>query len=384
MNHPKRRIYRRILIPAVLLATISTAQVQRRQEIILPDLPGYITLKCDFHMHTIFSDGLVWPTVRVEEAWRDGLDAIALTDHIESTPYKNDVIIDYDRPYAIAEPVAQALGIILIKGAEITRSMPPGHFNVLFAENIDTLKTPSWETALRTARQQDAFVFWNHPGWVGQQLDGSARWDSIHDALYEQGLFQGVEVVNHFEYYPEALAWALEKNLTVLANSDIHNAVEVAFDADDGNRRPLTLVFVRERSAAGIRDALRERRTVACWGNNLYGSEKYLRPLFDGSIVVEEKQARIYGRWLDQVRIRNNSAIDYRLKLRHDVENVRVPREITLFAQSTILFELIGTSSTYSGARTVKIPYSVENLVTGPGEGLAVEIAVDVTFIPTQ
>ncbi len=59
-----------------------------RQEILIPNIPGYITLKCDFHMHTVFSDGVVWPTVRVSEAWEDGLDAIAITDHIEGHPRK--------------------------------------------------------------------------------------------------------------------------------------------------------------------------------------------------------------------------------------------------------------------------------------------------------
>ncbi|MHC4330495.1 MAG: hypothetical protein ACYSWW_20505 [Planctomycetota bacterium] len=32
-----------------------------------PDILGYKTLKCDFHMHTVFSDGQVWPTTRVDE-----------------------------------------------------------------------------------------------------------------------------------------------------------------------------------------------------------------------------------------------------------------------------------------------------------------------------
>ena len=41
-----------------------------------PDVPGYLTLKCDLHMHTVFSDGSVWPNIRVQEALRDGLDAI--------------------------------------------------------------------------------------------------------------------------------------------------------------------------------------------------------------------------------------------------------------------------------------------------------------------
>ena len=54
-----------------------------RTPVNIPDIPGYVTLKCDFHIHTVFSDGLVWPTVRTEEAWRQGLDAIAITDHNE-------------------------------------------------------------------------------------------------------------------------------------------------------------------------------------------------------------------------------------------------------------------------------------------------------------
>ena len=46
-----------------------------------PDIPGYVTLKCDLHMHTVLSDGSVWADIRVQEALRDGLDAISITDH---------------------------------------------------------------------------------------------------------------------------------------------------------------------------------------------------------------------------------------------------------------------------------------------------------------
>ena len=52
-----------------------------------PDLPGYKTLVCDLHMHSVFSDGSVWPDIRIEEAKRDGLDVIATTEHIESVSY---------------------------------------------------------------------------------------------------------------------------------------------------------------------------------------------------------------------------------------------------------------------------------------------------------
>ena len=65
---------------------VGKERVKARQEITLPMIDGYQLLKCDFHMHTIFSDGIVWPTLRVQEAWEEGLDAIAITDHIEGQP----------------------------------------------------------------------------------------------------------------------------------------------------------------------------------------------------------------------------------------------------------------------------------------------------------
>ena len=45
---------------------------QFRENIVIPDVNGYKVLKCDFHTHTVFSDGLVWPTIRLQEAWSEG------------------------------------------------------------------------------------------------------------------------------------------------------------------------------------------------------------------------------------------------------------------------------------------------------------------------
>src|SRR5687767_1637405 len=87
----------------------------------LPDVPGYMTLKCDFHIHTVFSDGYVWPTVRAEEAWREGLDAIAITDHIEYQPHKADVHTNHNRSYQIARKTGDDLDVVVIKGSEITQ-----------------------------------------------------------------------------------------------------------------------------------------------------------------------------------------------------------------------------------------------------------------------
>jgi hypothetical protein len=44
---------------------------KKRQIIQIPNVDGFQTLKCDLHMHTVFSDGQVWPGVRVQEAWQE-------------------------------------------------------------------------------------------------------------------------------------------------------------------------------------------------------------------------------------------------------------------------------------------------------------------------
>ena len=75
-----------LLVAASFVAThaLSHEPITRaRTAVNIPDVPGYVTLKCDFHIHTVFSDGYVWPTVRAEEAWREGLDAIAITDQMK-------------------------------------------------------------------------------------------------------------------------------------------------------------------------------------------------------------------------------------------------------------------------------------------------------------
>ena len=96
----RQRIILSILLVNLLFAAFALGQ--SRREINFPDILGYKTLKCDLHMHTVFSDGSVWPPVRVDEAWREGLDAISITDHIEYQPHKDDVPTNHGRSHEIA------------------------------------------------------------------------------------------------------------------------------------------------------------------------------------------------------------------------------------------------------------------------------------------
>ena len=247
----KCRIYLSLTI-VVISGLKGIAQI--RKDIRIPDIPGYITLKCDFHMHTIFSDGKVWPGIRVEEAWRDGLDVISITDHLN---YKWSFLEGYinsndlNTAYNIAKLTANRMGIVLIKGAEINRDMAPGHFNILFAEDLNQLTDSDFFLALNKAKGQGAFIQWNHPG-IGQKKP--FKWFNIHDQLYNQGLINGIEVYNQNTFYPEAVTWASDKNLTVTANSDIHELIDMVVDKN--SHRPITLVFAKDRSIDAIRDAM--------------------------------------------------------------------------------------------------------------------------------
>lgn len=89
------------LATALVICTIyflNSAFSQSKTTIHLPDITGYYTLKGDFHTHTVYSDGKVWPAFRVYEALRDGLDFIALTDHIDYQGYPQELEKDYNKP----------------------------------------------------------------------------------------------------------------------------------------------------------------------------------------------------------------------------------------------------------------------------------------------
>ena len=110
------------------------------RKIIFPDTARHKTLVVDLHTHTVFSDGHVWPKIRVGEALRDGLDAMAVTEHLEYQPHIAD-IPHPDRNRAYTETVAAAEGsdLMVIAGSEITRGDPAGHINAIFINDANAL-----------------------------------------------------------------------------------------------------------------------------------------------------------------------------------------------------------------------------------------------------
>lgn len=292
------------------------------RKIDIPDIDGYTTLKVDLHMHTVNSDGDVSPRMRVMEAFVEGLDAIAITDHQPAFGRPDDW--DYDQSYQQALGEAKKRDILLIKGMEISHNQSEiGHLNVLFIKDCNDYKIPQdfgrkeAHDALVQAQQEGAWVTGNHPGWPDQNSELGKFWiDEI-----EAGRIQGMEVFNCYEFYPLAIDHINKYNLAFIGASDQHRPMN--FDYDLNNvMRPMTFVFAEERSTEAIHDALKARRSVAYANNMLAGDSKWLLKLFRASLKIEKVEDR--GTAL-RVRIFNQSDIDWILDCGLPSKEIRIP-----------------------------------------------------------
>jgi len=354
---------------------------QGRGKIDIPNLEGFVTLKCDFHIHTVFSDGTVWPTVRIDEAYREGLDAMAITDHVEGRRYLRDIEnqsnlslkdVSHNIAYNLAQSYAKERGILLIRGSEISRSMPPGHSNAIFISNADELFKTDYMDAYRAAKAQNAFIFWNHPGSVatGFGQPDTTLWWNEHTRLLEQGMMHGIEVVNGSTYFSEAHRWCLEKKLTMIGCSDVHGPMQVYAP---GQHRAMTLVFARSATPEAIHEALKERRTAVYYKEFVIGEEKYLKELIENALEWNMKKDKD----VVTVTVKNKSDLTFCLKkTSHD------PR-LVYFRNTSIAPFTIAPKSTSSftvrlleGIQGGDVNFIVENFLAEPNKGMKYTIAV--------
>jgi hypothetical protein len=363
-----------VFIVFLAISITGAGQLDSRKEVKIPDIPGYLTLKCDFHMHTIFSDGLVWPTVRVEEAWREGLDVIAISDHIEYLPHKDDVRIKFGRAYEIAKPTADIYNIILIQAGEITREMPPGHYNCLFLKDVSALNTPDFWDAINRAVEQDAFILWNHPGW--QMEDEIPVWYNEHTRLYNEGHMNGVEIVNERSFYPLALQWCVEKNIPMFGSTDIHSPTGMFYDLSLGDQRTMTLVFAKSRTEESVKEALLEGRTVVYTGEMLIGEPEFLKAIFQNSVKVITKDSDFRRAGTFFVQVINTCEVPFRLVSMEQPQGLEYPREITLWPDRTVIFGIKAGIQSINNSKGIMLPFTVKNLLVNKDTGLPVEMMI--------
>lgn len=367
--------YIKALFLCVLLIQTPVFGKEVDRKIQFPDIPGYLTLKCDLHQHTVFSDGKVWPSIRVEEAEKDGLDAVSMTDHIEYLPHKEDIPVpNRNRSFEVAKNAAKGKEIVVVNGSEITRSMPPGHANAIFLNDANALVVDDPIEAFRAAKKQGAFIFWNHPHWPQQAPDGIARLTEMHHQLIREGLLQGIEVVNDVTYSDEALRIALDHNLTIMSTSDIHGLIDWQYDVPGGGHRPVTLVFAKEKSAESIKEALIQRRTVAWFNNTLIGREGQILPLLEACLKIKE------AKYQSETSVLNIS-IENRSDATFILENLT---PYTLHQHADILtLEPHDTTKlhvkTLEKLKQLELKFRVLNAVTAPSVHPTVSLDVEVS-----
>ena len=320
----------------------SNVVAARRTEITLPKVNGCTCYKADFHTHTMFSDADLTPRQRVREAWHDGLDIVCLSDHLEYrrqeqgmlnalAPYNADgkpytyypanidfvksnrttgVMCNYDAIYDETKAFIESEGlpIMLVKGIELSREpMRLGHFSALFVKDISSIYHRDIKQALRNVHAQGGLVIHNHPAYRRTTSDKSKE----QAELYNEGLIDGVEIVNDMTFYPKMIRRAIEENLIMIGASDIHRPTTETYGFR-GHLRTMTFIMAKECTEKAIREALEKRRTIAYSGGQLMGEEKLLSDFFNAAIeckVLREDKSK--GVML--LRLRNESSISFRI-----------------------------------------------------------------------
>jgi hypothetical protein len=335
-----------------------------------PDVPGYKVMKCDLHQHTVFSDGSVWPDIRVGEALLDGLDAISLTEHLEYQPHKADIPHpDRNRSYELALKEAKDHNLLVIRGSEITRNMPPGHNNAIFIQDANKMLISDSVEVFREAKRQGAFTFWNHPMWTRQRPDGISTLTPMHKMLIKEKLLDGIEVVNDGNYSDEALQIALDNNLTIMGTSDVHKLVDWSPGFTKGGHRPITLVFAKENTIESIKEALMNRRTVAFFKDLLVGRDEYLVPLINASLKITSAKYQAKSTVLD-VEIENVTSTSFTLMNRSKYTFHADGEIITLKPGEKTLLEVKTTTKLTS----IDLPFEVLNAIHAPNSHPAVTL----------
>ena len=283
-----------------------------RKIVSIPDIDGYLTLKGDFHMHTVFADAEVSASGRVREAWFDGLDIIAMTEHVGVHKNEGIHITDYNLSNKLAIKAGKKYGLLVVPGMEITRTKPFGHINALFIKDCngfeenrylldekgnllrdkDGKRIPNRATEMsdfEKAEAQGAFMMWNHPGWP----DGKSTLYPLHKKLIEEGRIDAIELFNGMDVYPRVLDWYDTYKVPMMANSDIHTPSSCMYGR---TLRPMTLVFAKERTIESVREAMFAGRILALYSNTLAGDADLIKQIIEKSLqirVIDEKNGKI-------------------------------------------------------------------------------------------
>lgn len=229
---------------------------------------GYWILAADFHVHGFPGDGALAPWLLRDEAARAGLDAFVLTNHNRVSTAR-----------AARRLAEGAPGPIVIVGQEMTAR----GFHVAAAgleEPVDW--TRGAVAAIRAVHAQGGVAIAAHPGrdyWQG--------WDDASVALldgYERAHPSMRAAINATDFGAfAARAARLRPAIAAIGSSDFHSGLAPGFCR--------TWVLARERSAAGVIEAVRDGRTVAMdMDGRFYGNAEAMRVVQEAGVAMPAAQ----------------------------------------------------------------------------------------------
>ena len=325
-----------------------------RTNFVLPQVDGLNCYTADLHAHTFYSDGEISPEERVKEAWCDGLDILAITDHIETrrqernmlkflkgySPEKKGfepintrvsrgkhadergIVSDLNFSTELARQTAKSYPeLTIIKGAEISREpVHIGHYCALFTTDNNAIYSRDDAEAIRNARAQGAIITHNHPGWERTSCDMT----EFHKKVYGEGLIDGVEIANGTSFYPEIVGRCIDKKLYMVSATDIH--ATTSYYKKQNFYRNMTLIFAKDKSEKSLRKALLSQKTLGYCGGNIIGEESLLAKFFQASVKAHYVGAAKKG---IRVSLTNQTSFDYLLK--YNGIEIPVPAFQTIF-----------------------------------------------------
>jgi len=245
-----------------------------------PDLAGRRPLRCDFHIHTYYSDGRQSPTEMAIRGRELGLDVIAITDHNRHAPSQEAIIgaerLGLNLSCLLGEEVSfdnwHALSVGARTGIRELYETPGARSEVAqigveldkveLAGGLTSAEYAPLKWAIETIHRHGGRAYLAHPYWVhSQRYHLDLR---LYDQLVADGEFDGVELLGEVHYENNLLSIAHYQDLAakghvipLIGCSDTHGA-EHYYGCY------WTIVLAKNATGTEVLDAVQEGYSAAC------------------------------------------------------------------------------------------------------------------------
>jgi hypothetical protein len=209
-----------------------------------PTVNNYQILKVNLHAHTNYSDGTYSPSELVDVYKDAGYDVLGITDH--------NTIAGYEEALSEGEKV----GLIVVCGEEVTCSWSDGSWKHVLALFTNKSIGVDEGSDVEVAAIFDAIHAQNGIGIVAHPWFSWNNWQKYTN----ETCIDGWEV----DY---SMTWIMQSDYIYMLGHDFHNATFLELLPNY-----YTYVLAQNRTDAGVKEALMQKRIVVYGDGNLYGS----------------------------------------------------------------------------------------------------------------